>query len=101
MKKNVQTPLTDEYLEMASHLPEVETDAFFYTRLKGKMERTNLSTGWKFSLRPILLIGVLALLLCLNGFFFINQEKSQPDTSGTPSLQTFASSYDLTISTPY
>ena len=101
MKKNVQTPFTDEYLDIASHLPDAETDPFFYTRLKGRMDRVNGSMAWKFSLRPALLIGVLALLLCLNGFFFINQEKSQPDTSGTPSLQTFASSYDLTISTPY
>ena len=97
----MRTPLADDYLKHAESLPQQETDDFFYTRLKSRMEkRDEKKTGWNFSLRPALLIGLLALLLFMNGFLFTRQDKSQPETSGTE-LQTFATSYDLTITTPY
>ena len=97
----MKTPLADNYLKLAESLPQQETEDFFYTRLRARMEKTvENKTGWNFSLRPALLIGLLALLLFMNGFLFTRQDKSQPETSGSE-LQTFATSYDLTITTPY
>ena len=101
MKKNIPTPLADEYLDFASHLPGAETRDFFYTRLKGKMEKTLSVEPGKLVLRPALLAGALTLLLCINGLFLVNQKNSAEKTNSTSTIQTFASSYDLTISTPY
>lgn len=102
MKKSSSTPIADSYLEIASHLPETETDTFFYTRLKGRMEHVvGGDKHWSFSLKPVLLVGILMVLLFVNGFLFLSQGKTHTEISGTSSIQTFASSYDLTISTPY
>lgn len=96
----MKTPLADDYLNLAAAQPDAETDPFFYTRLVARMEGEQkiMST---LTLRPSLLIGLLALLLCFNSYLFTRENKaSSPQSTGT-ALQTFASSYDLTISTPY
>ena len=97
----MKTPLADDYLKIAESLPQQGTDTFFYTRLKARMEKAvERKNDWNFSFRPSILIGLLAILLIVNGFLFTRQQKTLPENSGTE-LQTFASSYDLTITTPY
>lgn len=101
MRINKSTPLADSYLDMASNLAETEADAFFYTRLKARMEKLNDRKQVQFTLRPVLLAGILILLLFVNGFLFLSQGKTHTESDGSTSIQTFASSYNLTISTPY
>lgn len=94
------TPLVDEYLQGIQGIQEVGTDDFFYTRLKARMEKENSQRGWIFPLKPVWIIGTLALLLAVNGFMLSQQSKTK-STTPTSSLQRFAESYDQTISSSY
>ncbi len=101
MKKNT-TPLVDEHLQTIQGLQEVATDEFFYTRLKARMERNKNEQGWSFPLKPVWVIGTLALLLTVNGFILSQQVTTKKvKTTETSSLQKFAESYDQTISSAY
>lgn len=98
---NKKTSLADEYLDFAASLPSSETDAFFYTRLKARMERlVEKKNAGVYSLRPGFMVAALSLLLVVNSVVFINVKKSDTKQTGTE-LQTFATSYDLTISTSF
>lgn len=106
MEKN-STPLVDEHLQSMQGIQEVGTDDFFYTRLKAKMlasqsggEKENSQPGWSFLLKPVWVVGTLALLLVVNGFMLSQQFRTKATTS-TSSLQRFAESYDQTISSSY
>jgi hypothetical protein len=99
MEKN-STPLVDEHLQSIQGMSEVGTDDFFYTRLKARLEKDNTQKGWSFPLRPVWVVGTLALLLAVNGFMLVNQSKTKKTTSvvSISSLQNFAQSYDQSIS---
>lgn len=94
------TPLVDEHLQILQGMQEVGTDDFFYTRLKARMEKENSQQGWSFPLKPVWVVGTLALLLAVNGFMLSQQSKTT-STVSTSSLQSFAESYDQTISSSY
>ncbi len=94
------TPLVDEHLQSIAGMQEVGTDDFFYTRLKARMEKENSQPGWSFPLKPVWVVGTLALLLAVNGFMLSQQHKTKAKTT-TSSLQSFAESYDQTISSSY
>ncbi len=97
MKKR-STYLVDEHLESFSSLQEATTDEFFYTRLKAKMEnREHQKTGSGLVLRPAWAIGVLVILLGLNGYMLSQQSKNKMGNDQSTSLQSFAQSYDQTI----
>jgi len=100
MEKNT-TPLVDEHLDYLRGMQEVTTDDFFYTRLKARMERQE-PQGWGFSLKPVWVIGGLFLLLAVNGFMLTQRAGSKKQgTTATPTLQSFAQSYDQVISSSY
>jgi hypothetical protein len=100
MKKNIQTPLTDEYLQSLQQIQQAETDPFFYTRLKARMEKKD--SGWSFSLTPVWLMSMLVLFLFINAFFLATQVKQNTEPSAqSTSLQTFATGYDLSVSTSF
>ena len=94
------TALVDEHLQSVQAMQEVETDDFFYTRLKARMEKENGAQTLSFPLKPVWVVGTLVVLLALNGFMLSQQFKTKETkaTSGTSSLQNFAASYDQTIS---
>src|SRR5262245_56798288 len=98
MKKN-STPLVDEHLESLLGMQEANTDDFFYTRLKGRMQQAE-PKGWSLPLRPVWVISTLVLLLAVNGFMISQQVKTKAlsTASSGNSLQNFAESYDQTIS---
>jgi hypothetical protein len=102
MNKN-STSLIDEHLQSLWGMKEAGTDDFFYTRLKARMERNEHQQGWNFSLKPVWIIGTLVLLLAVNGFMLSQQFKSSKtkSTVSSSSLQSFAESYDQTISSSY
>lgn len=103
-----RTPLVDEHLQAMQGMKETGTDDFFYTRLKARMlarreggEREQDEKGWSFPLKPVWVVGTLALLLAINGFMLSQQFKTKKTSSSTgsgSSIQNFASSYDQTIS---
>ncbi len=94
------TPLVDEHLQSMQEIQEVGTDDFFYTRLKARLQREKSQQGWSFPLKPVWIVGTLALLLAVNGFMLSQQLKIKSTTSAS-SLQSFAESYDQTISSSY
>lgn len=99
--KNNSTPLVDDHLQSLLDMQEAGTDDFFYTRLKGRMERAEPRQGWSLPLKPVWVIGTLVLLLAVNGLMISQQAKTKSaanTTVGNSSLQNFAESYDLTIS---
>ena len=101
MKKNA-TPLVDELVQSIQPVREAATDEFFYTRLLARMEKNRESNGWNLPLKPVWVISSLVLLLIMNWFVIVKQ--SQPNTSPTAStspLQSFAASYDQTVSSSY
>src|SRR6266480_4572623 len=100
MKENIPTPFTDEYLKSLDQMKEAETNPFFYTRLKARMETK--ANAWNFPLKPVWLLSLLALCLFINAFFLVTQIKQNKGTSSQKtSLQNFASGYDLTVSTSF
>jgi hypothetical protein len=100
--KNRPISLVDEHLESIQGMQEAATDAFFYTRLKAKMEKRQAQQGWGFLLKPVWVITTLVLLLTLNGFMLEQQFKTnRSKTTASSSLQNFAESYDQTISSSY
>ena len=97
------TPLVDEHLQSMLGIKEVGTDDFFYTRLKARMEKESSQPGWSFPLKPVWIVGTLALLLAVNGVMLSQQikTKQKKSTTVTSSLQNFAESYDQSISSSY
>lgn len=94
------TPLVDEHLKSIEAMQEVGTDEFFYTRLKARLENEKSQPGWSFPLKPVWIVGTLAILLAVNGFMLSQQFKTKSTTTAS-SLQRFAESYDQAISSSY
>ena len=101
MKKKA-TPLVDEHLQSLREMLEAGTDDFFYTRLRARMERDQVQEGWTFPLKPVWIVGLLVLLLAVNGLMLSQQFKTgKTKTTTSSTLQNFAESYDQTISSSY
>ena len=97
--KNKSTPLVDDHVQSLANMREAETDPFFYSRLKSRMENKTARKFPALPVRPAWVIGTLALLLVINGFMLVNQfSASNTKTKSSSSLQSFAESFDQTIS---
>jgi hypothetical protein len=101
--KKFSTPLVDEHLQSFQGIQETGTDDFFYTRLKARMEKDKPQQGWSFPLKPVWIVGTLALLLAVNSLMLSQQFKTKQNksTASASSLQNFAESYDQAISSSY
>lgn len=104
------TPLVDEHLQSLLGMQENGTDDFFYTRLKGRMLARHVGggnnlpmQGWGLPLKPVWIIGALALLLLVNSIMVTQQFTSKKSTATVSStaLQNFAEWYDQSISSPF
>lgn len=92
------TPWVDDHLQALQGMQEAETDPFFYTRLKARMEKQE-QPGWVFPLKPVWLIAPLLLLLAVNGWVLVQRSKDREATATTTAtLQQFAASYNLQVS---
>jgi hypothetical protein len=97
--KKTSTNLVDEHLRSVENMQEASTDEFFYTRLKAKLEERNARTGWQLPIRPAWVLGILLMLLAANGMMLSQQFRSTRKVNTTSSsLQTFAESYDQSVS---
>lgn len=101
-KKFTGTPLTDEHLKSLEGIKEPETNPFFYTQLKAKMERKQGAQGWVLPFRPAWVITMLTLFLVVNGFIVFKQLRASGDVATeVSSLQNFVNTYNLSISPSY
>jgi len=92
--------LLEEHLQILNELKEVETDQFFYTRLKAKMEAKNTQPSWALPLKPVWALGTLIVFVALNSFV-LTQVWSEQRSVKAGTIQDFASVYGQTISAPY
>lgn len=99
MKEHV-TPLVDDHLRAFEGLQEAGTDDFFYSRLVARMENNTEEKGWNFPLKPVWVIGSLALLLLVNSFILLQDNRSS-NTKDSADIQSFARSYDQAVSSSY
>lgn len=91
--------LVEEHLLFLKEMKEVETDAFFYTRLKARMEKENAANDWHFPLKPVWIISSMSFLLLINVVMITVKNKTTKTTvEETSSLKSFAASYDQNIS---
>ena len=91
-KPELDTTLVDEYLKSIEDSRDAETDPFFYTRLKARMERRE--EKWGFSLKPALIIAMLTVMLGVNSFIIIKQRQTQENVT----IQDFGNNYNITLS---
>lgn len=99
MMKKENNSLVDEHLLSLIDIKETETDAFFYTRLKARMEREHSQADWNFPLKPIWIIATMGFLLVINVFMFTAKNKTtKTQLEDTSSIKGFAVSYDQSIS---
>jgi hypothetical protein len=99
MKRNIHTPLTDEYLKSIERIKNAEADPYFYSRLKAKMERgRDEKVNWVFQLKPALIVTVLSVFLFINGFVVYKQIELKKSEVNSTALKNFANSYNLTVS---
>ena len=100
-KKPSNHGLVDEYLRSVEGMKEAETNPFFYTTLKARMEN-QLRQGWRLPLQPVWMVVALCLLLVINGFIVSEQFRTKEDNiMANSSLQNLASAYDLSIPSTY
>lgn len=99
--QNTNTPLLDDHLESLMGMEEAQTDEFFYTRLRARMEPP--SDAWNFPLRPAWILGTLMILLGLNGFMLSKEfgTKTIGQKQESNSIQSFAEAYDQNIHSSY
>jgi hypothetical protein len=89
----------EQHLKVLDQAKDVDTDEFFYTRLRGRMQHED-QRGGAFPLKPIWLIGCMVAFLLANAVT-VFQEKKERKSEASSTIRDFASSYDQTISTPY
>lgn len=97
--KSKPIPLVEEHLQSLQGMEEAETDPFFYTRLRARMEKQE-APGWSFPVKPAWLVASLVVLLTVNGWMLVKSRDSEvkPAAAAASTLQQFAASYDMTLS---
>ena len=95
--KNISNEQFEHEMNIISNLKEVGAPNFFYTRLKARMEKENLSNELASTFQPIIVICALTLFLFINSLLL----KSDPNiinNNSSQDLEAFAASYDQIIS---
>ena len=95
--KKMSNEQFEHEMNIISNLKEVGTPNFFYTRLKARMEKENLSNELANPLNPILVICALTLFLFMNSLLLKN-DSNIVNTNSSQEIEAFAASYDQTIS---
>ncbi|MBC7535449.1 MAG: hypothetical protein H7258_07130 [Ferruginibacter sp.] len=99
MKRNNLTPLTDEYLQSLKGMEAAAIDPFFYTRLKGRMQKPEASRS---AFKPAWAIVTLSLFLSLNIWMIGNERKiNQQVTEKRSAFEFFAETYNLSSDSNY
>ena len=97
MNKNITSSL-DTHLRSFDKMQEASTDEFFYTRLKARIENKEEQKNWSFPLKPVWVISVLIIMLSINSFVLIKQNKNDSNSmSPSQTIQGFAEAYDQQV----
>ncbi len=95
----------DSALKSLDDLQRASAPNFFYTRLQARLDKKQNETAFDFLgfVKPAFLIVTLSLFLLMNSFMItkLYKQKTVATSSGKPSLQSFASEYDLNNSINY
>jgi hypothetical protein len=95
--KNMTNEQFEQEMIIISNLKEVGAPNFFYTRLKARMDKENLSNELASPLKPILVICALTLFLFINSLL-LKSDSNLVNTNSSQEMEAFAASYDQTIS---
>jgi hypothetical protein len=95
--KNMSNEQFEQEMIVISNLKEVVAPNFFYTRLKARMDKENLSNELASPLKPILVICALTLFLFINSLL-LKSDSNLVNTNSSQEMEAFAASYDQTIS---
>jgi hypothetical protein len=101
MKQSLHTPLTDEYLQSLQGIQPTETDPYFYTRLRARMEKGQEPAG-SFLLKPVLAVAALSIVLLLNTLTILQQKTSTPQpVNSTETIDDFSREFNITEGNNY
>jgi hypothetical protein len=93
----------EQTLDSLNGLTPVEPPAYFYTRLKARMQAQPLDPWVKWVnilTRPVVAAALLATILVVNVSVFVtNMHSSEEEVAVQPTLQAFADEYQLVTST--
>ncbi len=100
-KKYTKTPLVDEYLQSISGMKPAETDPFFYTRLKAKMEKNLIANQPQSNFKWAFAICALAIFLMVNCWILSHPYTQQNEQAAGTTQQSFAETYSIGNSLSY
>lgn len=100
-KKYIETPLVNEYLQSILGMKAAETDSFFYTRLKARMEKELIKTKTKQNLKWAFAICTLAIFLSINCWILSHPQTQQNHKIENTDLNSFANTYSIGNSFSY
>jgi len=95
--KNMSNEQFEQEMNIISNLKEVGAPNFFYTRLKARMDKENLSNELASPFQSIIVICALTLLLFINSLL-LKSDSNIVNTNSSQEMEAFAASYDQTIS---
>ena len=98
MKQEINISLEEHLRSIDSSIQPV-TDDFFYTRLRGRMQKKH-EYVMPFLIRPAFAISSLLVMLLVN-IMVLNKQQSTDIPKNQSQIELFGKEYDLFISTPY
>lgn len=95
-----------EILNSLDGIQRAKAPAFFYTRLRARMEKEGGKSGWPlvgFLTKPALVITITAIILLLNATAITEmwKERNTKVTANTENVQSLTSEYQLYTYTVY
>ena len=100
MDKN-STSLLDEHLKSLHGMHPAETNDFFYTRLRARMQTLQRYKGWSLPFKPVWVLSILLIFLAVNVFILFQQFRPAATSPTSNTIQGFADAYDQSISSFY
>ena len=95
--ENLSNEQFEHDMNIISNLKEVGAPNFFYTRLKARMDKENLSNELAGPFQPIIVICALTLLLFINSLI-LKSDSNIVNTNSSQEMEAFAAYYNQTIS---
>jgi len=96
MKQNEQNRV-EQVLNAWDGAKRAEAPAFFYTRLRARMDaqQTGDETPKNWILKPAFVVASLVLVIIINAFIYFQNDNSTISSSYDESIQTIAAEFNL------
>ena len=96
MKQNEQNRV-EQVLNAWDGAKRAEVPAFFYTRLRARMDahQTEDETPKSWIFRPVFVVASLVLVIIINAFIYFQNDNSTISSSYDESIQTIAAEFNL------